>query len=80
MYSLRVLSRRGDDQVTWTDEDVATQSDRFQEARRFYNELFSRGYAAFAVDPVTKEARPVRAFEAQPEEKQITFIPALQGG
>src|SRR5262249_18609591 len=81
MGKLRVMSRRGDDQVAWDMRQVA-QGDpealaAVQEAERIFREQRERGATAFRVE---KPRVLVRMDEFDPAAEQIMMVPRLVGG
>ncbi len=72
-HTLRILSKRGDDAVTWTDEAEAAT----REAERIFRETRAKGATAFAVAP-DGVTRRLDAFDATAE--HIVLVPRLIGG
>jgi len=78
---LRVMSRRGDDRVTWDMQKVqegdpeATAAVR--EAERIFAQERARGATAFRIDP-GKPAQRVEQFDKTAE--QIVLVPRVVGG
>lgn len=73
-YRLRMASRHGDSVVAeWTD----TETEKRAEAKRVFDDLLSKGYAAVTIDPVS---RPLRAFEPVVPEGDVLMIAPLVGG
>jgi len=82
MGVLRVMSKRGDDQVSWdTVAYVAGDPEAVAavaEAERLFTCARDAGVVAFAVDPTTKKSVRLVAFDVlQP---QIVLIPRFIGG
>jgi len=82
MGVLRVMSKRGDDQVSWdTVAFVAGDPEAVAavaEAQRLFTCARDAGVVAFAVDPTTKDSMRLVAFDVlQP---QIVLIPRFIGG
>ena len=81
MGMLRVLSRRGDDRVTW-DTPLVELGDpealaAVREAERIFHEQRARGATAFAVG---QAHGPVRIDEFDPTAEQIVMVPRVVGG
>lgn len=78
---LRVMSRRGDDRLTW-DQQKATLGDpealaAIREAERIFEQERARGATAFKVEP----GKPVQRMETFDETaEQIVLIPRVVGG
>jgi hypothetical protein len=78
---LRVMSRRGDDRVTWDDQKViagdpeATAAVR--EAERIFEQERAKGATAFRIDP-NKPAERIEQFDRTAE--QIVLVPRVVGG
>jgi hypothetical protein len=78
---LRVMSRRGDDRVTWDDQKViagdpeATAAVR--EAERIFAQERAKGATAFRIDP-GKPAERIEQFDRTAE--QIVLVPRVVGG
>jgi hypothetical protein len=81
MGMLRVLSRRGDDQVTWDMQLVETHDPEAQAAVREAEHIFStqraKGATAFKVEPGQS---PVRIEQFDHTADQIVMIPRVVGG
>lgn len=81
MGMLRVMSRRGDDRVTWDVEKVrggdpdATAAVR--EAERIFAQERARGATAFRIDP-GKPTQRIEQFDRTAE--QIVLVPRVVGG
>lgn len=81
MGILRVLSRRGDDQVTWNAQSTLI-ADRegeaaVHEAERIFRQQQRRGATAFAVD---SGKPPVRIESFDPTAQEIIMVPRVVGG
>jgi uncharacterized protein YjiK len=81
MGMLRVMSRRGDDRVTW-DLQKAVVSDpeaiaAIREAERIFNEERARGATAFKVE-TGKPIERIERFDQTAE--QIVMVPRVVGG
>ena len=81
MGMLRVMSRRGDDRVTWDGQKVqagdpdATAAVR--EAERIFAQERAKGATAFRVEP----GRPTqRIGQFDPTAEQIVMVPRVVGG
>ena len=78
---LRVMSRRGDDRVTWDEQKVivgdpeATAAVR--EAERIFAQERAKGATAFRIDP-GKPAQRIEQFDRTAE--QIVLVPRVVGG
>lgn len=81
MGALRVLSRRGDDRVTWAstklEVDDAEALTAVREAERMFQEQRVRGATAFKVE---KGHTPVRIDQFDREAEQIVIVPRVVGG
>lgn len=81
MGMLRVMSRRGDDRLTW-DAQKATTGDAealaaVREAERIFAQERSKGATAFRVEP-GKPIQRIDQFDATAE--QIVMVPRVVGG
>ncbi len=78
---LRVMSRRGDDRVTWDEQKVlagdpeATAAVR--EAERIFAQERAKGATAFRIDP-GKPGQRIEEFDRTAE--QIVLVPRVVGG
>jgi hypothetical protein len=78
---LRMMSRRGDDRVTWDEQKViagdpeATAAVR--EAERIFAQERAKGATAFRIDP-GKPAQRIEQFDRTAE--QIVLVPRVVGG
>ncbi|GHO66415.1 hypothetical protein KSC_053070 [Ktedonobacter sp. SOSP1-52] len=81
MGMLRVMSRRGDDRLTWDEQKVlagdAEAVAAIQEAERIFAQERARGATAFRLDP-GKPAERIEVFDATAE--QIVLVPRVVGG
>ncbi len=81
MSMLRVMSRRGDDRITWDVRQVeagdAEAVAAVREAERIFAEQRARGATAFRVDP---GKTPVRMDEFDRTAEQIVLVPRVVGG
>ena len=81
MGMLRVMSRRGDDRVTWDEQKVlAGDSDAVaavREAERIFAQERTKGATAFKVEP-GKPIQRIEQFDATAE--QIVLVPRVVGG
>jgi hypothetical protein len=78
---LRVMSRRGDDRVTW-DEQKAQAGDpeataAVREAERIFTQERTKGATAFSVVP-GKPTQRIEQFDSTAE--QIVMVPRVVGG
>ena len=77
---LRVMSRRGDDRVTW-DEQKVLEGDpeataAIREAERIFSQERAKGATAFRLDP-GKPAQRIEEFDQTVE--QIVLVPRVVG-
>jgi len=81
MGMLRIMSKRGDDKITWdarrlligdTEAEAAVR-----EAERIFNEERAKGSTAFRVD-LDKHSTRIEAFDRTAE--QIVIVPRVVGG
>ena len=81
MGMLRVMSRRGDDRLTWDSQRAAlNDSDALaavREAERIFNEERARGATAFRIEP-GKPVERIETFDRTAE--QIVVVPRVVGG
>ena len=81
MGKLRVMSRRGDERVTWNQEKVSARDPEavaaVQEAERIFSQERAKGATAFRVNP-GQPAERIEAFDQKAE--QIVLIPRVVGG
>ena len=81
MSTLRVLSRRGDDQQVWDSRSVRTGDPEalaaVREAERIFAEERARGSSAFRIQKGQPPV-PIETFDAQAE--QIVLVPRVVGG
>jgi hypothetical protein len=81
MGMLRVISKRGDDRVQWTDQGVqacdAEAMTAIREAERIFAQERARGATAFRVE-VGKPTERIEQFDPQAE--QIILVPRVIGG
>ncbi|HEX6481484.1 MAG TPA: hypothetical protein VF043_21805 [Ktedonobacteraceae bacterium] len=78
---LRVMSRRGDDRITW-DAEKAVAGDQeaaaaIREAERIFAQERSKGATAFRINP-GKPSERIEQFDRTAE--QIVLIPRVVGG
>jgi Tfp pilus assembly protein PilX len=81
MGMLRIMSKRGDDRVTWDQRRVAV-GDRaaeaaVREAERIFADQRARGATAFRIDSGKAPTR-IETFDATAE--QIVMVPRVIGG
>jgi hypothetical protein len=78
---LRVMSRRGDDRVTWDEQKVlAGDSDAVaavREAERIFAQERAKGATAFKIE-TGKPIQRIEQFDATAE--QIVMVPRVVGG
>jgi len=78
---LRVMSRRGDDRVTWDDQKViagdAEATAAVREAERIFSQERAKGATAFKIDP-GQPAQRIEQFDRTAE--QIVLVPRVVGG
>jgi hypothetical protein len=81
MGMLRIMSRKGDDQVAWDHRRAAAgdieAAAAVREAERIFNEERMRGATAFKVDS-DKSIRRIERFDRTAE--QIIVVPRVVGG
>lgn len=78
---LRVMSRRGDDRVTWDGQKVQAGDPEaiaaIREAERIFAQERAKGATAFRVEP-GKPAQRIEQFDRTAE--QIVIVPRVVGG
>jgi len=78
---LRVMSRRGDDRVTWDTQKVlagdAEALAAVREAERIFAQERAKGATAFRVEP-GKPTQRIEQFD--PTAEQIVMVPRVVGG
>jgi hypothetical protein len=78
---LRVMSRRGDDRLTWDEQKVrageAEAQAAVREAERIFAQERAKGATAFRIDP-GKPIQRIEQFDATAE--QIVLVPRVVGG
>jgi hypothetical protein len=81
MGMLRVMSRRGDDCVTWDSQRVAAGDPKalgaVREAERIFLDESARGATVFRLEP---GQAPVRLDQFDQELAQIVVVPRVVGG
>lgn len=81
MGMLRVMSRNGDDRVTWDSQQVQTGDPEalaaVEEAEQIFRKHRARGATAFRVE---KGQTLVRMDEFDPTAEDIVMVPRLIGG
>lgn len=81
MGMLRVMSRNGDDRVTWDSQQVETGDPEalaaVKEAEQIFREQRARGATAFRVE---KGRALARIDEFDPTLEHIVMVPRLVGG
>jgi hypothetical protein len=71
---MRIMGGSGDTKVMWDSEQEA----EVENARRTFNDLRGRGYAAFAVRTSGEKGRQVTEFD--PEAEKLIMVPQIAGG
>jgi hypothetical protein len=78
---LRVMSRRGDDRISWDSKKLEVNDPEavaaIREAERIFNEERLKGATAFKVEP-GKNIQRIDAFDRTAE--QIVLVPRVVGG
>jgi uncharacterized protein YjiK len=78
---LRVMSRRGDDRISWDSKKLEVNDPEavaaIREAERIFNEERLKGATAFKVEP-GKDVQRIDAFDRTAE--QIVLVPRVVGG
>jgi len=78
---LRVMSRRGDDRLTWDEQKVQANDPEamaaVREAERIFAQERAKGATAFRVEP-GKPIQRIDQFDATAE--QIVMVPRVVGG
>lgn len=78
---LRMMSRRGDDRVTWDEQKVSAGDPEataaVREAERIFAQERAKGATAFRIDP-GKPAQRIEQFDRTAE--QIVLVPRVVGG
>jgi hypothetical protein len=78
---LRVMSRRGDDRITWDAQKVVTGDQEtaaaIREAERIFAQERAKGATAFRINP-GKPAERIEQFDRTAE--QIVLVPRVVGG
>ena len=81
MGMLRVMSRRGDDRITWDEQKVLAGDPEaaaaVREAERIFAQERSKGATAFRINP-GKPAERIEQFDQTAE--QIVLVPRVVGG
>ena len=81
MGMLRVMSRRGDDRVTWDEQKILAGDPEataaIREAERIFAQERAKGATAFRMDP-GKPAQRIDEFDRTAE--QIVLVPRVVGG
>ena len=81
MGMLRVISKRGDNRLSWNEQDIlagdAEAMAAIREAERIFARERARGATAFRVEP----GKPVERLEQfDPQASQIVMVPWVVGG
>jgi len=74
IHEMRTLGTSGDTKLVWDSE----QEDEVENARRTFDNLKAKGFAAFAVGAKGAKAEQVRAFD--PNAEKLIMVPAVAGG
>jgi hypothetical protein len=78
---LRVMSRRGDDRISWDSKKLEVHDPEamaaIREAERIFNEERTKGATAFKVEP-GKSIERIDTFDRTAE--QIVLVPRVVGG
>jgi len=78
---LRVMSRRGDDRLTWDEQRVLAGDSEataaVREAERIFAQERAKGATAFRIDP-GKPIQRIEHFDSTAE--QIVMVPRVVGG
>lgn len=81
MGVLRVLSRRGDDHITWDEHKLPTNDPEtlaaIREAERIFSETRAKGATAFRIE-TGKSPQKIDQFD--PTAQQILIVPRVIGG
>ncbi len=81
MGMLRVMSRRGDDRITWNNDKAQTNDAEaiaaVREAERIFTQERAKGATAFKVEP-GKPVERIEQFDRTAE--QIVIVPRVVGG
>jgi hypothetical protein len=81
MGVLRVLSRRGDDHITWDEQKLPMNDPEMmaaiREAERIFAETRAKGATAFRIEP-GKSPQKIDQFD--PTAQQIIMVPRVVGG
>lgn len=78
---LRVMSRRGDDRITWDEQKVQAGDPEavaaIKEAERIFAQERARGATAFRAEP----GKPIEHIDKfDPTAEQIVMVPRVVGG
>lgn len=73
-HEMRTMGASGDTKLVWDDDN----EDEVANARRTYDDLKRKGFAAFAVGAKGERAAQVREFD--PAAEKLIMVPALAGG
>lgn len=71
---MRTMGTSGDTKLVWDSQ----QDDEVANAKRTFNDLKKKGYAAFAVGPKGKQAEQIKEFD--PDAESLIMVPAIAGG
>lgn len=74
MGEMAVLSHKGDTKVIWH----ADRTEEVSAARRQFDDLTGKGYAAFTVDKKGEKGEQIRKFDADAE--KMILVPQMKGG
>lgn len=71
---MAVMGKEGDTKLIWdSDEDAEVEN-----ARRSFNDLKKKGFAAFSVNKKGEQGSQIHEFD--PKAEKIIMVPAMQGG
>lgn len=73
-HSFRVLDHSGDTKTVWD----RSNADEVAHARKSFNDLTAKGFAAFSVNPDGKKGERIREFN--PDIEAMILAPAIVGG
>ena len=81
MGMLRVISKRGDERVNWTEQDALTGDTETNAAIREAERIFARERARGATAYRLEAGKPVERLEQfDPQASQIIMVPRVVGG
>jgi hypothetical protein len=71
---MRLMGTSGDTKIVWDSE----QDDEVENARRTFNDLKRKGYAAFDVGAKGQKGERIQEFD--PDAEKLIMVPAIAGG